>query len=109
MCNPLLGCVWDPRKPPNNGTNRLYTRFPPVRPYEAHVAQKKSAARQKAMMREMHLTVSPRSEDVITPEEVWKAENGASLTFPCHPPAKAKMGSDTPRDVRLTLLPFWHL
>ena len=34
---------------------------------------------------------------------------GASPTFPHHPPTKAKMGSDSSRDVRLTLLPFWHL
>ena len=46
------------------------------RAYEAHVAQKKSAACQKAIMRDMNLTVSSGSEDLITPEEVWKAENG---------------------------------
>ena len=82
------------------------------RAYEAHVAQKKAAARQKAMMREMHLTVSSGSKDVITPEHEWKVEHegfGASPTFPHHPPTKAKMGSYSSRDVRLTLLPFWHL
>ena len=43
------------------------------RAYEAHVAQKKSAARQKAMMRDMNLTVSSGSEDIITSEHEWKA------------------------------------
>ena len=46
------------------------------RAYEAHVAQKKAAARQKAMMREMNLAVSSGSEDVITPEHDWKVEHG---------------------------------
>ena len=44
--------------------------------YEAHVAQKKAATRQKEMMRSMHLDVSPGSEGVITPEEDWKAAHG---------------------------------
>ena len=46
------------------------------RAYEAHVAQKKAAARQKEMMRSMQLDVSPGSEGVITPEEDWKAAHG---------------------------------
>ena len=46
------------------------------RMYDAHVYNKKAASRQKAMMREMKMKVSPLgSEEAITPPEAWKAKH----------------------------------
>ena len=51
--------------------------FSQDRAYETHKFQKDSTRRQKAMMREMGLQVSPPgSEEIVTLEDEWKAAPG---------------------------------